>query len=372
MIKYLVFILIFGQLVLAYDLLITEIMYDPEGNDQDREWIEVVNNSSSTIFIAKGYDGWRLNDGQNHLFKNEAMILPGEIFIIASNATSFKTTYSPSSSLRILESKFNLKNTGGEIKILDKDKNIISQASYSSSFGAKGNGLSLNWDGDKWREGQASPGFIPNLLILSKSNKDFLATKTELINSKLTSSVNQISPFLIITEFFPNPDGNDTGQEFVELYNPGNEVIDLQNFWLEINNKKEHLSGKVKARDYFLIKNKQSIRNSGEKLIIFWQGQKVFEISYQGKAPSGMSFARDDKGQWHFTQPTPGKENIFNNDLEPQVSKNNFISSQINFSDKQERSTTSIEQEKNWNQVLTLITGIVLILIFSLVVWLKI
>ncbi|GIW65200.1 MAG: hypothetical protein KatS3mg093_179 [Candidatus Parcubacteria bacterium] len=374
MLRYFFFVLLVSQIVLGQNLLITEIMYDPEGNDRDREWIEVINNSSSTIFIQGGRDGWRLNDGQNHLFKDGATILAGEIFIITPNAMLFKSYYSSTSPLKILESNFNLKNSEGEIKILDKDKKIVTQAFYSSAFGAKGNGLSLNWINDKWQEAKISPGFLLDLNNNDISNREenFSATKTEVVFSNSSGWADQADSFsIIINEFFPNPDGNDMGQEFVELYNLGDKEIDLNNFWLEINNKKQSLSGKIGPGEYFLIKNNQNIRNNGEKLVIFWQNQKVFEIAYQGKAPSGLSFARNKTGKWQFTQPTPGKENIFNDYSESSPPKDNFLSMQINSSDEQKKLNTSLGQNKN-NQMLTLVIGISLILILTLIVWLKI
>ena len=42
---------------------ITEIMYDLEGTDTDREWIEVHNETGTEIDLT----GWKFYDGSNHV-----------------------------------------------------------------------------------------------------------------------------------------------------------------------------------------------------------------------------------------------------------------------------------------------------------------
>jgi len=116
---------------------------------------------------------------------------------------------------------------------------------------------------------------------------------------------------LIISEFLPNPQGNDSGQEFIEIYNYGEEIINLENFTLQVGNKTIKMKGNIEPEEYFLITNKDdnfSIRNKGETLRLKYKDEVIFEISYSGKAPEGKSFSRL-KSDWFWTTPTPGKEN---------------------------------------------------------------
>ena len=65
---------------------ITEIMYDLEGSDSKREWIEVYNGGFEPIDITD----WRFNDGSNHTFVGEDLVIPAKTYaIIASDAESY-------------------------------------------------------------------------------------------------------------------------------------------------------------------------------------------------------------------------------------------------------------------------------------------
>jgi len=44
-------------------LQINEIMYNPPGNDDGFEWIEVKNVSNNTLYLKSQKSGWRIFDG---------------------------------------------------------------------------------------------------------------------------------------------------------------------------------------------------------------------------------------------------------------------------------------------------------------------
>jgi hypothetical protein len=63
-----------------------------------------------------------------------------------------------------------------------------------------------------------------------------------------------------------------------------------------------------------------------EKLLkLYFDNQEIFSVSYQGKAPEGKSFSRKEDGEWKFTEPTPGKENIFINKSEDSLKSNSDV-----------------------------------------------
>lgn len=70
-------------------VLINEIMYDPSGLDDKREWIEIFNISSNEIDIT----GWKFYEGGvNHklIAKQECMVIPPQGYaIIADDTTAF-------------------------------------------------------------------------------------------------------------------------------------------------------------------------------------------------------------------------------------------------------------------------------------------
>lgn len=385
----------FGLLILisiaqAENLVITEIMYDPEGNDQGREWIEVFNQSNQTFVVKSGKDGWRINDGTNHLFKESITISPREVFIIAQDKVKFLNDY-PNFKGKIVLANFSLKNSSAKIQIFDDKKTLLVERNYQSSCGGSGNGYSLVFENNFCYEGKinkGTPGIYPEKMETSTKSQINSRTLTSTENNTATTffltstEISDLSgietemeiPTIYISEFFPNPDGNDKDKEFVEFYNFGDKEVSLSDISLEINNRKISLSGTIAPGQYFVFKNKINIRNSGEKLVLFWQNEKIFEISYQGKAPESLSFARDNNGNWQFTQPTPGKKNVFNHQSkEPNLG---LISERrIEKGEQQifelKNTTSNIRISENKNYFLLLLSAIVVIVLLTIFVWLK-
>lgn len=165
-------LLIFINISKAQELIFSEIMYDPAGSDTGNEWVEIFNNSTSTITIS---DDYRFNDGSNHvlnLSSGVAEILPDEYFIITTNVNNFLSKYVDYAKT-LFQSSFSLGNTSGIIKIL-QGINLITEQSYSSTTGGNNNGKSIEADftlgGNFWRESYVSggtPGFFSNELPIN-------------------------------------------------------------------------------------------------------------------------------------------------------------------------------------------------------------
>jgi len=82
---------------------------------------------------------------------------------------------------------------------------------------------------------------------------------------------------LIINEFELNPDGTDSGNEWVELFNPSDNSIDLSGWSLKNNDDDIHtLSGSINADSYLVITfHSQWIDNSDERVILISPGSNV-------------------------------------------------------------------------------------------------
>jgi hypothetical protein len=336
--KRLIFLLLFLSFQFVFAVTITEIMPNPEGNDTSREWIEVLNNSSETINISSGKNGWKINDGKNHLFEENLIIYSQEVFVIVQDKSLFLKDY-PNFQGKIIQANFSLKNESGKIQIFDEQKRLRAEISYQSSCGGQNNGYSIFFENNVCKENKIKGGTPGNLLVKdteeiekSKSEKTsnvtstnlgatFLMSTSQLATSENATSINKdipniFKPTLIISEFLPNPEGNDQDKEFVEIFNYGDEVIDFNGFILEIGKKKINLKGRIEPKEYFVISNKDNnfyIRNHGETLKLYFDNQEIFSVSYEGKATEGKSFSRKENGEWEFTEPTPGEENIFIN-----------------------------------------------------------
>lgn len=165
-------------------IIINEIMYDPEGTDTGREWIEIHNDGSDDIDLAT----IRLNEnGVNHTFKSfntpTAVLGAGKYAIVADNPEKFLTDYTSYTDL-LIDSAFSLNNAGETLSIVDAEGNVIDTVSYSSEWGAGGNGNSLQKHAGVW---------IPGEVTLARENITAPADESEeksggTSNSTTTSS----------------------------------------------------------------------------------------------------------------------------------------------------------------------------------------
>src|SRR3989344_1904729 len=122
---------------------------------------------------------------------------------------------------------------------------------------------------------------------------------------------------LEITEFFPDPEGKDnsdfSNREFIELYNYGNEEINLSEVLIKNlkNNTlllKEFIS--INKDKYLVVYPSKdlSLKNSGEeKLVILYNNSIVDEARYS-HSEEGFSWSKINN-EWLLTNPTPGNEN---------------------------------------------------------------
>ncbi|KKW24601.1 MAG: S-layer-like protein array protein [Candidatus Kaiserbacteria bacterium GW2011_GWC2_52_8b] len=123
---------------------ITEIMYDlPGGSDSGREWVEVYNAGVAPIDLTK----LRLNEnGTNHKITAVAggnTLSPASYAVIADDPANFRVDWSQFSG-QLFDSAFSLSNDGEMIGIRDASSTEIASVSYSSGWGAGGDGNSLN------------------------------------------------------------------------------------------------------------------------------------------------------------------------------------------------------------------------------------
>ena len=152
--------LVFTFFILAVpayaNVVISEIMYDLEGADTGREWVEIKNESA-----AVDLTGWKFFEGGvNHglnLVQGDISLSENGFAIIADNAEKFLLDW-PEFSGTVFDSSFSLSNTGETIALRDTGLEDIDSVSYLSEWGANGDGNSLQKLGSTWSS--ATP--IPN------------------------------------------------------------------------------------------------------------------------------------------------------------------------------------------------------------------
>jgi len=132
---------------------ITEIMYDLEGSDDGREWIEVYSDEPINLSKWKFFEG-----GTNHNIK---LIQGSDTFsgyaVITDDSIKFMSD-NPSFSGNLFDSTFSLRNDNETIALKINASDIVFEITYFSESGGKGNGKSLQYYAGKWCEGMPTPG----------------------------------------------------------------------------------------------------------------------------------------------------------------------------------------------------------------------
>ncbi|SRR6266496_866662 len=124
-----------------------------------------------------------------------------------------------------------------------------------------------------------------------------------------------------ITEVMPDPASPqlDTADEFVELYNPYDQAIDLTDYVLKAGSTWSYKyvirDTTIESHEYLVFMASQThlpLSNAGSGVRLYDpNGKLLFEVPSYGKAQTGQSWVQSAGGQWVWTaQPTPGEQNI--------------------------------------------------------------
>jgi hypothetical protein len=176
---YLFLVLILSPQIIFAQIKINEIMYDLDGTDSGREWVEFYNTGDSVDLSEYRF----LENNVNHTLKvyeysgnpeNTTNIKSGEYSIISDNPGKFLIDY-PEYSGILLDSAFSLSNQGENIAIVDSENNIIHSVNYSPEWGAKGTGGTLQLkegSNDNYIPATPTPGYVNSNVIETEPDED--------------------------------------------------------------------------------------------------------------------------------------------------------------------------------------------------------
>lgn len=136
------------------NIFITEIMYDQEGSDAGREWVEIYNDGE-----ALDLADWHFYENEVHhslIFEGSTIIASQQRIIIVQDVERMQNDFG--SSVDVVKSSYSLNNQGEKLAISNPEKEIISEITYSSEWGAVGDGQSLQWNGNSWISAAPTPG----------------------------------------------------------------------------------------------------------------------------------------------------------------------------------------------------------------------
>ncbi|MBT4209696.1 MAG: PKD domain-containing protein [Candidatus Komeilibacteria bacterium] len=316
----LLFILLFCFKVQAseIDLVISEIMYDVDGGDAGHEWVEIFNSGPEEITVSST---WRFFDGSNHninFYQGTTTIASQEFFVLADDAEQFLLDY-PDLLVNVFDTVMSLPNSSSSIALsFDEGLNYDLEESYDNAWGA-GDGYSLEktdllaTSTDNWQV-SLDLGGTPGQ-INSEGQVDDPPAEDDPPEED-TQAWSQ----LIINEFLPNPVGSDT-EEWIELYNQGPEILNLDGLKIKDNSTRiftldldSGLNLQILANNYLLLSKDItgiSLNNSnGDAVIIMDDNQSIIqEVNYSQNATEGRAYARSEDGFVWTKTPTPGQVN---------------------------------------------------------------
>lgn len=152
----LLIVLFLGPVGVNAQVVITEVMYDLDGTDTGREWIEVKNSGGETVDLST----WKLFEANtNHKINASASpnLPSGGFAIIADDSEKFSAD-NPNFSGLLFDSTFSLSNSGETLIIRDQNLSDIDSLTYSPSIGANGDGNSLQKLDSIWIAAIPTPG----------------------------------------------------------------------------------------------------------------------------------------------------------------------------------------------------------------------
>jgi hypothetical protein len=214
-------------------LKINELMANPDGSDDGSEWLELYNPTAEAVSL----DGWELESGTSSYSSTsligEGVWVPAGGFVVlgGSSATEVDT---------VIDLYLGNASSGADaVRLLDCDGAVIDTVLYGSANPedwADDDGLVAVSIGSNPSEG-SSLGRTEDGLDTNQCGDDFavLSPSPGVSNSGggEPGGCETGSLSIKINEVLPDPDGADAGLEFVELYNAGDDRVDLSGWGLD-------------------------------------------------------------------------------------------------------------------------------------------
>ncbi len=318
------------------DVVFNEICWMGDEDSSSNEWIELKNNTSKDIdlmdWIIEAEDGSPIID-------LEGTIPKGGIFLLE------RTDDNSSPVTADLFYTGALGNSGENLKLKNAEGSIIDEANFSESWGSGDNITKqtmelINNDWQTSLESGGTPGQENSSGNIQEETSDEEETgqddggtlyyETDDIDVPEQLPVEKEKDYkkIVISEVFPNPQGDDRRGEFIEIKNIGNRSVGLKNWTLQESGGQKYVIKDdvwIKPGRNLAIYRQESgliLNNKKDKILLFSPERKtaVDKVDY-GEYDMSWSYALTAEKDWVWTkQPTPGSENvIIKKNLPPDV-----------------------------------------------------
>jgi len=209
----------------AVGMVINEFLPDPEGADGGQEWVELYNDGGSAVDLS----GWRVQAGTSNF--GDAAVLPEDTFLPASGFLLVGGSDVGIRDVDLTGSLANASSNADAVRLVDCVGTPVDTVVYGQP------------NEDAWPDDSGStatslaPGPSSGASIARRldgldsdaSGDDFVLQTDENVTPRSSNPEPppcEVAP-IVINEFMADPDGSDTGLEWVELYNPSDSPITL-------------------------------------------------------------------------------------------------------------------------------------------------
>lgn len=281
----------------------SEALPNPEGSDSTDEWIELYNPYGNSLELA----GLKLDDMEGGSTPHSLEgTLPAESYLL----------------LGVQESGLTLNNDADQIRLLGVNDEILWQVSYANP--SEGETYAVIGSTEQWTN-TPTPG--------AENSPGTITSETEADEETSDYQDGDLSEEVALTEVFPNPEGPDNEEEWIELTNGGSEAVNLGNWTLTDASGKTYTfpdSTFIQAGETLVLYRTESdisLNNSNESLSLAdFTGEVLSEVSFdsseedqayaqiqveevESTQASTLALGNPIHTLWQWVTPTPGEQN---------------------------------------------------------------
>jgi len=315
-----------GQVSARSEVVINEVAWMGTASSSSEEWLEFFNTGSSPVDISD----WSVYGADTGECLNMADADGTSTTEIASDGYLVYGNSQEVAEIDIWDATIGLNNTDPGVLELYSAPDCPSSSSpvdrvendseWSAGDNQTAQTMARNQEG-KWRN-SLNPGGSPGKSnsVAATSSEDGAASNDQSISSDVdsadsggvsagsssdtSSETKKEQGSLVINEIFPNPERSDRKREFIEIYNPDLNKVDLKGW--RIRNKKgkvfqfgryeflHDLPSVLGAGDFLILARPDSnlvLNNNQDSLELISPGGKIKQRIDYKQAPAGFSYA---------------------------------------------------------------------------------
>lgn len=290
---------------LRLPVVINELFIDPVSplTDANDEFVELYNPNTTDLDIS----GYTIRAGTTTKY---SYTFPQGTAISALSYISITSMNTP----------ITLNNTGATVELSNDLGELLDATTYSavSAGNAWARGQNGDWTWTTSPTPDAQNTIIAPLVPVTATKVTLANNKTSTKKSKVvtSSAAKKKTNFSIalpvqLNEIYPDPKSPETDaqDEFVELYNPYPYAINITDYTIIAGATKKYTykfpEGSLIAPNGYVVVDSGStplsLSNNGAEVKLLNNFDKEIDLVTYDKAKQGLSYAKNDSGQWQWT-----------------------------------------------------------------------